>query len=170
MSRHKSEKLFRPCLFQMNIISHAEKVESLSFLLDNDHTENQATIANLPSNIDVIKVLNVNLEILVDNSSNSNAVNELCVLIWWTYNKYEWFIGYLKSMGGEDFCIPTKKSFHHSGGIPVEFHWSHGKLLENDWNKWNLWNSSEIPLEFQQFIILTPLKFHLSKIFVENWR
>ena len=64
MSRHKSEKLFRPCLFQMNIISHAEKVESLSFLLDNDHTENQATIANLPSNIDVIKVLNVNLEIL----------------------------------------------------------------------------------------------------------
>ena len=38
--------------------------------------------------------------------------------------------------------IPTKKSFHRSGGIPVEFHWSHGKLLENDWNKWNLWNSS----------------------------
>ena len=66
--------------------------------------------------------------------------------------------------------LPTKKSFHHSGGIPVEFHWSHGKLLENDWSKWNLWNSSEIPLEFQQFIILTPLKFHLSKIFVENWR
>ena len=66
--------------------------------------------------------------------------------------------------------LPTKKSFHHSGGIPVEFHWRHGKLLENDWNKWNLWSSSEIPLEFQQFIILTPLKFHLSKIFVENWR
>ena len=56
---------------------------------------------------------------------------------------------------------PTKKSFHHSGEIPVEFHWSHGKLLENDWNKWNLWNSSEISLEFQQFIILIPLKFHL---------
>ena len=37
---------------------------------------------------------------------------------------------------------PTKKSFHRSGGIPVEFHWSHGILLENDWNKWNLWNSS----------------------------
>ena len=58
-------------------------------------------------------------------------------------------------------CLPTKKYFHHSGGIPVELHWSHGKWLENDWNKWNLWNSSEIPLEFQQFIILTPLKFHL---------
>ena len=51
------------------------------------------------------------------------------------------------------FSIPTKKSFHHSSGIPLEFHWSHGKLLEKDWNKWNLWNSSEIPLEFQQFII-----------------
>ena len=56
---------------------------------------------------------------------------------------------------------PTKKSFHHSSGIPVEFHWSHGKLLENDSNKWNLWNSSEILVEFQQFIILTLLKFHL---------
>ena len=56
---------------------------------------------------------------------------------------------------------PTKKSFHHSSGIPVELHWSQGKLLENNENKWNLWNSSEIPLEFQQFIILTPLKFPL---------
>ena len=60
--------------------------------------------------------------------------------------------------------IPTKKSFHHSGGIPVEFHWSHGKLPEIDWNKSNIWNSSEIPLEFQQFIILNyefkyPLNF-----------
>ena len=61
----------------------------------------------------------------------------------------------------KNLAIPTKKSFHHSGGIPVEFHWSHGKLLENDWSKWNFWNSSEIPLEFQQFIILTPVKFHL---------
>ena len=58
-------------------------------------------------------------------------------------------------------AFPTKKSFHHSGRIPVEFHWRHGKLLENDWNKWNLWNFSEIPLEFQQFIILTLLRFHL---------
>ena len=56
---------------------------------------------------------------------------------------------------------PNKNSFHHSGGIPVEFYWSHGKLLENYCNKWNLWNSSEILLEFQQFISITPLKFHL---------
>ena len=42
---------------------------------------------------------------------------------------------------------PTKKSFHRSGGIPVEFQWSHKKLQENDWNKWNLWNSFEIPLD-----------------------
>ena len=55
----------------------------------------------------------------------------------------------------------TKKSFHHSGGNPGKFHWSHGKLLANDWSKLNLRNSSEIPLEFQHFIILTPLEFHL---------
>ena len=74
------------------------------------------------------------------------------------------------SSDGAVLPFPLKKSFHHSGGIPVEFHWDHGKAFESDWNKWNLWNSSEIPPEFQRFIILTPLKFHLSKIFVENWR
>ena len=67
----------------------------------------------------------------------------------------------IATFDGNPKTTPTKKSFHRSSGIPVEFHWSHGKLLENDWNKWNLWNSSEIPLEFQQFIILFPLKFHL---------
>ena len=35
-------------------ISHAEKLENL-LLLDNDHAENQTTIANLPSNIEVMK-------------------------------------------------------------------------------------------------------------------
>ena len=27
---------------------------------------------------------------------------------------------------------PVKIFFRHSGGIPLEFHWSHGKLLVND--------------------------------------
>ena len=61
-------------------ISHAEKLENL-LLLDNYHTEKQTTIANLPSNIEVIKPLNVNLETVPDKSSNSNIVNELCVVI-----------------------------------------------------------------------------------------
>ena len=43
-------------------ISHAEKIENLLLSLDNNHTENQTSIANLPSNIEVMKVLNVNLE------------------------------------------------------------------------------------------------------------
>lgn len=61
-------------------ISHAEKLENL-LLLDNYHTEKQTTIANLPSNIEVMKPLNVNLETVPDKSSNSNIVNELCVVI-----------------------------------------------------------------------------------------
>ena len=61
-------------------ISHAEKLENL-WLLDNDHAENQTTIANLPSNIEVMKPGNVNLETVPDKSSNSNIVNELCVAI-----------------------------------------------------------------------------------------
>ena len=61
-------------------ISHAEKLENL-LLLDNYHTEKQTTIANLPSNIEVMKPLNVNLETVPDKSSNSNIVNELCVAI-----------------------------------------------------------------------------------------
>ena len=51
----------------------------------------------------------------------------------------------LVALNYEQVYQPSKKSFHHSGEIPVEFHWSPGKLLENDWNKWNLWNSSGIP-------------------------
>ena len=61
-------------------ISHAEKLENL-LLLDNYHTEKQTTIANLPSNIEVMKPLNVNLETVPDKTSNSNIVNELCVVI-----------------------------------------------------------------------------------------
>ena len=74
---HKSEKLSRPALFRL--ISHAEKLENLLLLLNNDHTENQTTIANIPSNIDVMKDLNVNLETV--KSSNSSTVNELYVVI-----------------------------------------------------------------------------------------
>ena len=61
-------------------ISHAEKLENL-LLLDNYHTEKQTTIANLPSNIEVMKPLNVNLETVPDKTSNSNIVIELCVVI-----------------------------------------------------------------------------------------
>ena len=78
---HKSEKLSRPDLFRLNGISHAEKLENLLSLLDNDHTENQTTIANLQSNIDTMETLNVNLETVLDKSNNSNTVNELYVVI-----------------------------------------------------------------------------------------
>lgn len=57
-------------------ISHAEKLENSLLLLDNYYTENQTTTANLPSNIEVMKVLNVNLETGLDKSSNYNTVNE----------------------------------------------------------------------------------------------
>ena len=89
---HKSEKLSRPNLFRL----HAEKLESLLLLLDNynDHTENQTTIANLTSNIYVMKALSVNLETVPDKGSNSNTVNKLCVVIQLTYKKYESFIVY----------------------------------------------------------------------------
>ena len=72
---HKSEKLSRPDLFRLNGISHAEKLENLLLVSDNYHTEKQKTIANLPSNIDVMKASNINLETLPDKSSNSNTVN-----------------------------------------------------------------------------------------------
>ena len=78
---HKSEKLSRADLFRLNGISHAEKLENLLSLLDNDHTENQTTIANLQSNIDPMETLNVNLETVLDKSNNSNTVNELYVVI-----------------------------------------------------------------------------------------
>ena len=78
---HKSEKLSRPDLFRLNGISHGEKLENLLLVSDNYHTEKQTTIANLPSNIDVMKTPNINLETLPDKSSNSNTVNWLCVVV-----------------------------------------------------------------------------------------
>ena len=64
---------------------------------------------------------------------------------------------------------------------PAEFQWNSTGVMEKHWKMTGTngtsriplkfpWNSSEIPLEFQQFIILTPHKSHLSKIFVENWK
>ena len=43
-----------------------------------------------------------------------------------------------------DHNVPTKKPFHHSGGIPVEFHWSHGKWLKITGTN----RTSGIPLKF----------------------
>ena len=52
-----------------------------------------------------MKPLNVNLETVPDKTSNSNIVNEVCVVIQLTDKKYEWFINYLKGQDGEDYCI-----------------------------------------------------------------
>ena len=45
--------------------------------------------------------------------------------------------------------------------IPVEFQWNSTGVMENYWKMTGTNGTSEILLEFQQFTILTPLKFHL---------
>ena len=70
---------------------------------------------------------------------------------------------------GCTYDYPLKNLFT----IPAEFQWNSTEVMENDWKmtgtngtsgipplKFHC-NSSKIPLEFQQFIILTSLKFHL---------
>ena len=59
-------------------------------------------------------------------------------------NSYEnvlvYDISYKTSIGAKQFCIRFDKEdpLKNLSPISVEFHWSHEKLLENDWNKWNL--------------------------------
>ena len=66
----------RPELFRLNGIKYAEKLENLMLLLDDENTENRKTVANLPSNNDVMKALSMNIEIAQNEVNNLNIANK----------------------------------------------------------------------------------------------
>ena len=93
---HKADKIARPDLFRQNGISHEEKMENLSILLDNEDTQ-FTTVADLPTNEEVLSILSSSTE---DKAPESEVlkINDLCVVVWQNdQRKYEWYIGYVKS-------------------------------------------------------------------------
>ena len=80
-------------------------LENLSILLDDEGQVSASTIANLPTNEDVMhSLLAVENETEAKESTISKARSnvqliELCVVVWQNCDaKYEWYIGYVKSV------------------------------------------------------------------------
>ena len=110
----------RPELFRMNGTTPAEKLENLMLLLDDETTENRKTIANLPSNIDVMKALNMNLDTAPNEKENaSNIANALCAVIWKTGAKYDWYLGHSKGSDENGYCIDHLHKLHDQSRVWV---------------------------------------------------
>ena len=81
MHTHKTEKTQRPHLFKQNRISDEEKFENLCILLSDDAEESIATVANLPTNEDGMKVLSSPTAEDLKISANFE-INQLYVTVW----------------------------------------------------------------------------------------
>ena len=80
-------------------------LENLTILLDDEQQVSTSTIANLSTNEDVMHSLQTTDTGTVDkDNADSNKrlkiqINELCVVVWQNSEaKYEWYIGYVKSV------------------------------------------------------------------------
>ena len=79
---HKAEKIARKDLFKINNISFEEKLENLSILLDEEDNLSLSTVANLPTNEDMLKSLSNDVDTESTCKSNAIGYNDLCVVVW----------------------------------------------------------------------------------------
>jgi len=104
--------------FRLNKISHDEKLENLTILLAGDDMNvTNSTTCDLPSNEDVLKVINnIDQPCTSQTSFRHNlAINELCVSVWQnSVKEYVWYIGYVKEITDDgyviDYMIPSRDS------------------------------------------------------------
>lgn len=101
---HKADKIARPHLFKQNGISHEEKLMNLSILLE-DEDVSACTLADLPSNSDVINALEGTT---AEKQPTNLIANQLCVVVWQNCDgKYEWFVAYVKQIKRWICCGPS---------------------------------------------------------------
>ena len=75
---------------------------NLSILLE-DEDVSSCTLADLPTNSDVINALE---KAIIEKPSTSLIVNQLCVVVWQNCDsKYEWFIAYVKQMTNNGYAV-----------------------------------------------------------------
>ena len=79
---HKQEKIQTPDLFRIIKITYEEKLENLMILLSDENQVDTASIANLPSNNNVLKALCTSKDKNPAPSTQVLKVNQLCVAIW----------------------------------------------------------------------------------------
>ena len=101
---HKIEKIKRPDLFRQNVISFEEQLENLCILLSDDAETCTATIANLPTNEDGVKVLTTNEISIAENPLTFN-VNQMYVVSWLEGETFNWYIGYITEVNEENYVI-----------------------------------------------------------------
>lgn len=103
---HKADRIARPELFKLNGIPHEEKLINLAILLEDEHTSTQ-TVADLPTNKDVIHALNgpyTEMENTLPISSLQ--LNELCIVVWQNCDgSYEWHVAYIKEIQSDGYVV-----------------------------------------------------------------
>ena len=93
---HRADKIANKELFRINSISYEEMLENLMIFLDDEKHESTATVANLPSNDDVLKSLLPSQSTPVPTTSIEDSINKMCVVVWNMPNEqYEWYLGYV---------------------------------------------------------------------------
>ena len=94
---HKADRIANKDLFRLNRISFDEMLENLTILLDDDGSSGSATMANLPTNADVIKSFR-NPTGETPTEYPVAKINDLCVVVWQETNGYQWYLGYIKKL------------------------------------------------------------------------
>ena len=93
---HKANRIVHKDLYRVNSITLEEMRENKMILLDDEKHASTGTIANLPSNADMMKSLSA-VEHDTDTENSADRLNKMCVVAWKDNDgTYEWFLGYLK--------------------------------------------------------------------------
>ena len=92
---HKAERIGKKDLFRLNKISFDEMLENLTILLDDDGCGGSATVANLPTNDDVMKAIKKPTDVTLRRTATAE-INDLCVVVWLVESGYQWYLGYVK--------------------------------------------------------------------------
>ena len=101
----KADKIARKQSVRINGITYEEMLENMSILLDDEGQVSTSTIANLATNEDVMQSLladkneTADKEGTISKARSNVQLNELCIVAWQNCDaKYEWYIGYVKSV------------------------------------------------------------------------
>ena len=169
---HITEKAQRPTLFRQNNISYDEKLENFCILLTDDDNNCTATIANLPTNQDGVKVLATD-EDKQDDVTKKYKENEIRAVVWNENGKYTWYLGYvLKAIdNGEKYQIDhlvrvdqtSEKSWQYPGKEDIQMVLPEQILeveIEGEWTteernrKFLLKNMKEISFDMKKHVSL----------------
>ena len=102
---HKANRIVNKELCRVNSITFEEMLENLTILLSEEKHVSTATIANLPSNADVMKALNA-VHHTTEKDNGEDKVNKLYAVVWKdTKGQYDWFLGYVKKSVNDLFLV-----------------------------------------------------------------